>query len=197
MRITGMIMRTDAAARIVRAGRIPPSIGPRNFWREPLKAHVFLCLALLAPLLSACGAGNPAGTAAQDSDSPPLVTVYKSPTCGCCGLWVDHMREAGFAVEVIEEQNLSPRKAELGVPPGMGSCHTATVGGYVIEGHVPADDVRRLLMERPPARGLAVPGMPIGSPGMEMGSRRDPYTVWLLRQDGPPQAFAHHGQGGS
>lgn len=160
------------------------------------RVPVFLRFLLLPLLLGACGADDPA-SAARSSDSPPPITVYKSPTCGCCGLWVDHMREAGFRVEVIEEQNLGPRKAALGVPPGMGSCHTATVGGYVIEGHVPADDVRRLLLERPAARGLAVPGMPIGSPGMEMGHRRDPYTVWLLRQDSPPQAFAHHGQGGA
>ena len=113
----------------------------------------------------------PAVAAAQ------TLEVYKSPYCGCCGAWVDHMREAGFAVSVIEQEDLSPVKARLGVPAALQSCHTAVIEGYVIEGHVPAADVARLLAARPMATGLAVPGMPIGSPGMERGARRDPYDV--------------------
>lgn len=118
------------------------------------------------------------------------MTVYKSPTCGCCGAWVDHIRQAGFTVEVVEEANVAPRKRALGVPARLGSCHTAVVDGYVIEGHVPAEDIQRLLAERPVTRGLAVPGMPVGSPGMEMGSRADPYEVLLFDENGKTQVFA-------
>ena len=111
------------------------------------------------------------------------VVVYKSPTCGCCKAWVTHMRENGFRVEVHEQYNVTPVKNELGVPGRLRSCHTAKVGGYVIEGHVPADQVKRLLEEKPDVTGLAVPGMPMGSPGME-GPRKDPYEVSAFRRDG-------------
>jgi hypothetical protein len=115
----------------------------------------------------------------------PRVAVTKDPNCGCCGGWVDHMRGAGFTVEVIEAANLNPLKSRLGVPNALWSCHTAEVGPYVLEGHVPAHAVRRLLTEKPAARGLAVPGMPVGSPGMEIeGSPNEPYDVVLF---GPAQ----------
>lgn len=104
------------------------------------------------------------------------VTVYKSPTCGCCGNWVDHLEANGYEVTTVETEDLSPVKAEHGVRPEYASCHTALVEGYVIEGHVPADVIDRLLRERPDVAGLTVPGMPMGSPGME-GPRRDPYNV--------------------
>lgn len=123
----------------------------------------------------------------------PLVVVHKSPSCGCCGLWVDHMRHAGFQVEVRDEDNLNPVKEQVGVPYGKGSCHTAEVGGYFIEGHVPAADVKRLLAEKPDAKGLVLPGMPMGSPGMEMpDGHSEPYTVELVRRDGTTAAFAAH-----
>lgn len=118
------------------------------------------------------------------------MVVHKSPTCGCCGLWVEHMQQAGFSVEVIETDDLAPIKERLGVPYGKGSCHTAEVDGYVIEGHVPAEDIRRLLAERPKARGLVLPGMPLGSPGMEVPDGRvQPYTVELVAEDGSSSAF--------
>ncbi len=107
------------------------------------------------------------------------VSVWKSPTCGCCEGWVRHMRAAGYAVVVQDVDDVDPIKARLGVPASLQSCHTATVGGYVLEGHVPADSVARLLRERPAAKGLAVPGMPQGAPGMETGVK-DPYTVVLF-----------------
>jgi hypothetical protein len=155
----------------------------------------FLTPVLVFLFIAGCSKATPkdAGITHAVPLSLPKVTVYKSPTCGCCSAWVEHLRTDGFSVEVVEQADLSPRKAELGVPPAMGSCHTAVVDGYVIEGHVPASDIRRLLNERPTARGLAVPGMPAGSPGMEMGSRRDPYTVWLFGDEAQPQAFARHG----
>ena len=98
----------------------------------------------------------------------PLVNVTKDPSCGCCGAWVDHIRAAGFPVRVVESDEVDALKQRLGVPPDLASCHTAEVDGYVIEGHVPAAALLRLLAERPAATGLAVPGMPAGSPGMEV-----------------------------
>ena len=125
-----------------------------------------------ATLLNLLG-GGPANAAAGG------VTVWKAASCGCCGGWVDHMRKAGFAVTVHEVDDVDPVKTRLGVPARLQSCHTAEVEGYVLEGHVPADSVARLLRERPQAKGLAVPGMPQGSPGMETG-HKDPYQVVLF-----------------
>jgi hypothetical protein len=124
----------------------------------------------------------------------PTVVVNKTPTCGCCGLWVKHLEAAGFAVEVHDFDNLGPIKERVGVPFGMGSCHTAEVDGYFVEGHVPADDIKRLLRERPEAKGLTVPGMPAGSPGLEVPSGRvDRYDVLLVGKDGKTSVFATHG----
>ena len=126
----------------------------------------------------------------------PLLVVHKTPTCGCCGAWVEHMQHAGFAVEVRNEDNLDPVKTRVGVPVGKGSCHTAEIGGYFVEGHVPAEDVKRLLAEKPDAKGLTVPGMPMGSPGMETPDGRvQKYTVDLVGRDGATRAFAEHGDG--
>ncbi len=123
----------------------------------------------------------------------PRMTVHKSPSCGCCALWVQHLRKAGFTVEVHHQDNLNPLKERLGVPYGKGSCHTAEVGGYVVEGHVPADDIKRLLAQAPAAKGLVLPGMPVGSPGMEApDGRTQPYTVELVGHDGSTTAFAQH-----
>lgn len=134
-----------------------------------------------------------AGQLPASPSALPLVVVHKTPTCGCCGLWVDHVREAGFPVEVHDMDDLGPVKQRLGIPYGKGSCHTAEVGGYAIEGHVPARDIKRMLEEKPDARGLVLPGMPMGSPGMEMpDGRSQPYTVELVRPDGTTEAFAHH-----
>jgi hypothetical protein len=118
--------------------------------------------------------------------------VTKDPNCGCCEAWVDHSRAAGFAVEVIDSAEMSRHKHELGVPPALASCHTAEVDGYVIEGHVPAGAIKRLLVARPRAAGLAVPGMPVGSPGMEVpGVEPDTYAVILFGADGQ-RAFARY-----
>lgn len=116
----------------------------------------------------------------------PLVEVWKSPTCGCCKDWVAYLEANGFEVRTQDSGNTAVR-ARLGLPERYGSCHTARVGGYVVEGHVPAEDIRRLLAERPRALGLAAPGMPVGSPGMDgpaYGGRRDPYDVLLVQADG-------------
>jgi Cu/Ag efflux protein CusF len=122
------------------------------------------------------------------------VQVWKDPNCGCCHLWVEHLQASGFKVEVRDLGNTAARK-RLGMPEKLGSCHTATVGGYVIEGHVPAADIHRLLKERPTALGLAVPGMPVGSPGMdgpEYKGRKDAYDVLLVQKDGRTTSFQRY-----
>ncbi len=113
----------------------------------------------------------------------PPMTAYKSPTCGCCGEWVKHIRSSGFRVETHDVADMAPIKRKFGVPYGLASCHTAVVGGYTIEGHVPAADIKRLLRERTKAKGLAVPGMVVGSPGMEQGSPQ-PYTTIAFGERG-------------
>jgi hypothetical protein len=120
------------------------------------------------------------------------MVVYMTPWCGCCKVWADQSTAAGFEVEIREVEALHPVKEELGVPPAMGSCHTARIADYFIEGHVPFDDIKRLLAERPEARGLTVPGMPIGSPGMEQGDFRQAYDVYLVRQDGEAEVYSHY-----
>lgn len=125
------------------------------------------------------------------AEAPKLI-VYKNATCGCCGLWVEHMRKAGFATEVHDVDNMSPIKERVGVPYSMGSCHTAQVGGYFVEGHVPAEQVLRLLKEKPKAKGLTVPAMPIGSPGMEQGDTKQPYEVHLVNPDGTTTVYARY-----
>jgi hypothetical protein len=123
----------------------------------------------------------------------PKVVVHKSESCGCCNVWIKHLQQAGFEVEAINEDNMGPIKERVGVPYGQGSCHTAEVDGYFVEGHVPAADIKRLLKERPAAKGLTVPGMPAGSPGMEVPSGKvDPYDVLLVAKDGSTSVFAHH-----
>ena len=115
----------------------------------------------------------------------PAVEVWKDPSCGCCQDWITHMEQNGFAVTVHETGNAAVR-ARLGLPNKLGSCHTALVGGYLLEGHVPAADVRKLLQQKPKALGLAVPGMPVGSPGMdgpEYKGRKDPYDVLLVTRN--------------
>lgn len=121
------------------------------------------------------------------------VVVYKSPSCGCCKEWVNHLQENGFSVEVHDQRDMNPVKAEMGVPRHLQSCHTAKVGDYVIEGHVPADDIKRLLEEKPAIAGLSAPGMPMGSPGME-GPRKDPYDVLTFQRGGKTTVFSSHNQ---
>lgn len=115
----------------------------------------------------------------------PNITVTKDPSCGCCSGWIDHLTSAGFAVQVVESAEVELLKRRLGVPPELWSCHTAEIEGYVVEGHVPVAAIRRLMAERPAAIGLAVPGMPSGSPGMDFpGVAEEPYEVHLFRQNG-------------
>lgn len=138
----------------------------------------------------AVAAGLTAAIAAQPVQAAEI-TVYKSPWCGCCGQWIDHMRAQGHRVAIRDMENLEAVKKMSGVPEAMQSCHTAIVAGYVVEGHVPAADVARLLAERPKAKGLAVPGMPGGAPGMESAAA-EPYEVMLFQRDGNAQVFSRH-----
>jgi hypothetical protein len=127
--------------------------------------------------------------ASTDGDALPTVLVYKSPTCGCCNGWVEHLESAGFTVDARNVRDLMSVKVDGGVPTAMSSCHTAIIDGYVVEGHVPAEQVKRLLDERPDVAGIAVPGMPVGSPGME-GPNAEPYQVWSFTHDGQAAVFA-------
>lgn len=121
-------------------------------------------------------------------------TVFKSPTCGCCIKWVEHMEKNGFSLASrnMSSSALTRHKVKVGLSGPQASCHTAEIGGYVVEGHVPASDVKRLLKEKPDAIGLTVPDMPVGSPGMEIGDRKDPFDVLLIKRDGTTEVFASY-----
>ncbi|WP_349742548.1 DUF411 domain-containing protein [Roseateles cavernae] len=145
-------------------------------------------------LLLALGLTAAGGALAQGPARGQAITVWKDANCGCCQVWVKHLEAHGFVVELHDIGN-SEARARLGMPSALGSCHTALVSGYVIEGHVPAGDIQRLLRQRPVALGLAVPGMPIGSPGMdgpEYGGRRDAYEVLLVQRNGKTRTFSRH-----
>ncbi|MBW3570509.1 MAG: DUF411 domain-containing protein [Gemmatimonadetes bacterium] len=131
------------------------------------------------------------GELAWASTGTPVVTVYKNPTCACCEGWADHLRESGFRVEMKEGEDLMKVKQRLGIAPDLASCHTAEAGGYALEGHVPAELIRQLLAEKPDVRGLAVPGMPAGVPGMpEAGANRPPYQVLAIEHGGGSRVYA-------
>ena len=136
-------------------------------------------------------AGVPAAACAKMAQ-PPKLTIYKSPYCGCCGAWVDHVKGSGLKAVVHEMDDVTPVARKLGVPDELRSCHTAAIDGYFVEGHVPAQDIRKLLRERPKARGIVVPGMPIGSPGMEQGGRRDVYDTLLVGHDSKARIFVRN-----
>jgi len=122
----------------------------------------------------------------------PQVEVFKNPDCGCCTAWADHLKAAGFPVKITAVDDTSVIRKRHGIPENLGSCHTAVVAGYAIEGHVPAADVKRLLALKPAVAGLSVPGMPVGSPGMEVGTRQDPYQVLLVDKAGRSTVFASY-----
>lgn len=145
--------------------------------------RTFVAATLFLPLLS---------TAAWATS--PRLTVHRSPTCGCCGAWAERMFDAGFDVTMIEmdQDDLWNLKVELGVPETAAGCHTAEINGYFVEGHVPASDIMRLVETAPDALGIAVPGMPAGSPGMEMGGRVDAFETLLVARDGTTTVFQSH-----
>ncbi|MBT8128904.1 MAG: DUF411 domain-containing protein [Gammaproteobacteria bacterium] len=142
-----------------------------------------IMLATLIPRLALAESAQPAGLES--------ITVYKSPTCGCCSKWVRHLQDNGFVVEAIDRNDMNTVKLESGIPRQLASCHTAIIGGYLIEGHVPAADIRRLLEERPAVAGLTAPGMPMGSPGME-GHKKDKYDVLTFTRSGDTTVFSRY-----
>lgn len=153
-------------------------------------------------ILGASALALPALVLAQKAPSPaplPPLQVWKDPDCGCCNDWVAYLRADGFTVQTFDTGNTAVR-ARLGLPAKFGSCHTGLIGGYVIEGHVNAREIRRLLAEKPQAVGLAVPGMPVGSPGMDgevYGNRRDPYDVVLVQRDGRSRVYQSYNRPGA
>jgi len=153
--------------------------------QHPIAGRIVGAAVASLVLALAIGCGAPAAV-------PVEVTVYKSPTCGCCGKWVSYLEENGFSVVTHEVRDVTPMKRLHGVPQELASCHTALIGDYVIEGHVPAADIRRLLEEAPNVKGIAVPGMPIGSPGME-GPHPEAYRVVAWSESGSTEEFALHG----
>jgi hypothetical protein len=148
-----------------------------------MKTRILLLLSLILGVAPASAA-----------DTAASIEVWKSATCECCGAWVKHLEANGFTVKVnaAEPNALASLKRQAGIGDKLASCHTAKIDGYVIEGHVPATDIERLLAERPQAIGLAVPGMPVGSPGMEQGAEFEPYDVLLIKKDGSTETFARH-----
>ena len=146
---------------------------------------------ILSGGLVLCGVVVGSGAMAQTRRN---ITVYKTPWCGCCGLWVGHLRQAGWTARVIDVEDLATVRARHGVPDRLASCHTGVVGRYAIEGHVPAADIDRLIREAPAGRALVVPGMPAGSPGMESAGR-EPYVSLLLLADGRTRVYGRHNGG--
>lgn len=154
----------------------------------------------MTPVLSrrsllAAGVGASAVAACAPGRPSTELAVYKTPVCACCTAWIDHMRQAGFRAEVTDLPNLRSLRTSHGISDDLASCHTALIAGYVLEGHVPAEDVRRLLAERPEAVGLAVPAMPLGSPGMETADGRlEAFETLLVLKRGETRVFARHAQ---
>jgi hypothetical protein len=166
-----------------------------------------MILAVLVVVFAACDRSESADASLSTNDGGAeaassqggaaverTITVYKSPTCGCCGKWAEHLEQNGFRVILRDTEELGKIKHKYGVPMDMRSCHTATIDDYVIEGHVPAGDIEKLLRKRPPQRILAVPGMPLGSPGMEQPNGAVPYESLLVAEDGSTTVFERHGQ---
>lgn len=176
-------MRIDSTTRLTRAGAVGLSV-----------LFLAACDARRQDDAVSGATGASASTveaSAADTSSRPLVTVYKNPNCQCCADWGEHLRANGFRVDIREVADVTPTRVERGVPGDLGSCHTAVVDGYTIEGHVPADVIQKLLAERPRIAGLAVAGMPAGVPGMpDPGGKRDPYEITAFERNGSRSVYA-------
>ncbi len=158
-----------------------------------LKSISLTGLLLITTALSACSEKTPQTEANMESSTPHQITVYKSPTCGCCTDWEDHLTMEGFEVTSIERNNMNPIKEKFGVKRNLASCHTGIIDGYVIEGHVPASDIKRLLAERPKIAGLTAPGMPKESPGMQPHAEKPKnYDVLSFDESGKTEVFTSY-----
>lgn len=149
----------------------------------------FVAAMTVALVTTGCIAETP--PEAPSADAMEMV-VYHDPNCGCCGKWIEHMEQHGFTVESVKETDMNAIKRKLGVPANLPSCHTATIGDYIVEGHVPAGDVQRMMEEKPDVAGISVPGMPLGSPGMEYGETRHAFDVISFDEDGGTAVFNHY-----
>src|ERR1700720_226470 len=155
--------------------------------RPPVRTIALAVAFITLALTTAAVRTSPSDTAAKK----PTITVYKDPACGCCKKWIEHLVKHGYRVDAKDTPNMTEIKRTLGVPSGLTACHTAVVNGYLIEGHVPAADIARLLEQKPKIAGLAVPGMPMGSPGME-GPRAQHYQVFSFDKAGKTKVFASY-----
>ncbi|MEO0759496.1 MAG: DUF411 domain-containing protein [Cyanobacteria bacterium J06648_16] len=170
------------------------SIAQSWFSRRRLRSLSLLAFSVLSILVVGCSQPDRATlpNAADLIAAAGEVTVFRSPTCGCCGQWAEHLQAAGFQIKDELTEDMDAVKAQYNIPDGFSACHTAIVGDYVVEGHIPVEDVIRLLAEKPDIAGIAVPGMPIGSPGMESGNYVEPYTVFSYTETGETAAFSAH-----
>ncbi len=155
-----------------------------------MQYRAFARLAGIAILATFASAQLPVPQARQSM--APKITVYKDPNCGCCKSWIEHLKQHGFDVVARDTSDVNGAKRSGRVPEKLYSCHTAFVNGYVVEGHVPAADIQRMLKEKPKIAGIAAPGMPAGSPGMEVGNLKDKYDVIAFTKDGRTSVYAHH-----
>lgn len=179
-----------AAAAVIgfRVTRPTPAVAPASSSDVAAASAGASSAATPASLAAAPAAAAPAAAPVPNGQH---ITVYKSPTCGCCNAWVEHLERAGFQVNIRDTPDVGVVNASFGIPDKVSSCHTAFVGGYAVVGHVPADLIEKLLKERPKVAGIAVPGMPVGSPGMEQGGQKEPYDVVLFTADGKTTVYAH------
>ena len=152
-----------------------------------VNSFLFTSLFILSMITTSVSPSNQAFA----DNALPEITVYKTPTCGCCGKWVSHLESNGFKVNAINQNDLSSLKQQLGIAPGLQACHTAKIGNYFVEGHVPASDIKKMIATKPDIQGITVPGMPMGSPGME-GSRKDNYDVLAINKDTSVTVFNSH-----
>lgn len=155
-----------------------------NWWYITAKVIITICITV--GILSIFASSAPISYA---QTVVPNTTVYNSPECTCCGKWMNHLKEQGFAIKNIPTTDIEQVKQKYNIPNNLTSCHTAIINGYVIEGHVPADDIKRLLAEKPNVAGLTVPQMPVGTPGMEIGNQKDPFTVFSFAPKGKVGVF--------
>ena len=150
---------------------------------------IFVLLPLLALTQTACAESSVWDKPTPALGKPTEMTVYRSPTCGCCKKWIAHMEKQGFIIKDVPSDDMASVKQKLGIAAPLQSCHTAVVDGYVVEGHVPAGDVKKLLKTKPQASGLAAPGMPTGSPGMEVGDLKGNFSIILFDKQGNAEKF--------
>ncbi|GAB1543561.1 DUF411 domain-containing protein [Scytonema sp. NUACC21] len=157
-------------------------------WVRPILISIITGFAVMSCATAAvAGEGNTASFSGTQE-----ITVYRSPYCSCCGGWVEHMQKHGFKIKDIKTDEIEAIKQKYNLPPQLASCHTAIVDGYVMEGHIPADNIKRLLKQKPNVAGLAVPGMPVGTPGMEMGSKKQPFAVMAFDSNGDVTVFQEY-----